>query len=331
MNTHKFLEFEPSKPGRRIIRDVAVGLMNSFFGMGLSRTKWLTKAPQAATWSYGAGQRRVSKPITLQMIEDRLDRNFFTFEDLDLYNPHCPWLDATVEVGPQFHFVDSDGDTLNFKMPTTLGSSFPLIPTLDREGYAYNSFQLIILRRLIYLRRSLVESSNQYTNSTWFNDLRSLVGECVSLVDVTLHQLYFKAKHSPLPGWRFEPDRLGRRHARRLKDKLAWVYQITGRELNAEAEIRALTEVKEIRNHLQHFDPPCFCYTLEDATRWLNAVTQVASLIWKIRICAGSPLCMPLVELLTSPPVCFIPKDATLRRLPQGPNVGYGSTRGSID
>ena len=54
-----------------------------------------------------------------------------------------------------------------------------------------------------------------------FTHLRMLLNECVSIVDITLHQLYFKAEYGPKPaGWTFDPDRLGRRHGVRLKDKL---------------------------------------------------------------------------------------------------------------
>lgn len=331
MSGHKFLAFEAPKPGRRVVREVVVTLMNGFFHANLSRSRWLKLQRQPVAWwrqgRNGQREHRTSKPIDLRMIEARLEKGIVTFEDLDLFDPRCEWLDAAVAAGPQFHFVDQNGETLKLQMTTTLGSSFPLVPRLDREGYAYNSFQLMILRRMGTLRRALVENSDDYVSTDWFQDLRSLVAECVSLIDVTLHQLYFKAAHSPLPGWRFERERLGDRHARRLKDKLGWVHQITGRSLNADAEVRTLTEIKEIRNHLQHFDPPCFCYTLEDAARWLNAVSDIAALAWKMRTCLGSPLCMPLVELLVSPPVLFVPKDPSRRRLPQGDDVGYGSTR----
>jgi hypothetical protein len=57
----------------------------------------------------------------------------------------------------------------------------------------------------------------------WFLDLRTLVSDTVSLVEITLNQLYLKAEYDPLPGWKFDREKLGNRHGRRFKDKLAWV------------------------------------------------------------------------------------------------------------
>lgn len=335
MSNHHFLAFAPPPPNRRIVREVAVAVLNSYFARSLSRSKWQKLQPQALNWwreGRDSDQKPVrhnfvSKPLSLRLFEARLDSGTFAFEDLQLYNLQCSWLDSSVHAGPQFHVVGSDGNSLKFQMPTTLGPSFPLVPTLDREGYGFNSFQLMILNRISTLRERIVSHSDTYSQDTWFQDLRALISECVSLIDVTLHQLYFKAEHAPLPGWRFDSARLGPRHGRRLTDKLGWVYQITHTELNARDEISAFVVIKELRNHLQHFDPPCFCYSLEDVRDWLNATQRVALLAWKMRQAMGSPLCVPLIRLLLAPDVVFVAKHPNNPRIPQAIDLGYGSTR----
>src|SRR5262249_41446040 len=161
----------------------------------------------------------------------------------------------------------------------------------------------------------------------WFQSLRTLVSECVSLIDGLLHQLYWKARCNPEPRWKFDAAKLGARNGQRLADKLGWVPKITGKLLHTQDETAAFLELKGLRNHLQHFDPPVFCFTLEDVTRWLNLVPAVARLNWEIRKCMGVTLSVPLIEVLLADRVEFVPKDPTRSRTPQGPDAGYGSTR----
>ncbi|OIP36501.1 MAG: hypothetical protein AUK47_15030 [Deltaproteobacteria bacterium CG2_30_63_29] len=164
------------------------------------------------------------------------------------------------------------------------------------------------MHRIRELREALVNNSDEFSSDAWFQNLRSLAGECVSLIDVTLHQLYFKAQHDPLPGWAFDDTKLGERHNRRIADKLKWGFLISGNPLNAKEEIAAFDSIRELRNHLQHFDPPCFCFTLErDAVKWLNDALLVGRLAWKIRQQVGAPLSMPLIRLLLAPEAAFQP------------------------
>ena len=92
---------------------------------------------------------------------------------------------------------------------------------------------------------------------SWFHGLRMLLNECVTIVDITLHQLYFKAEYGPRPaGWAFDPDKLVQRQGRRLTDKLNWLAKITGKPLDdARDEVASFVTLKDIRNHFSHFDP----------------------------------------------------------------------------
>lgn len=334
VNEHNYLQFKKPKPRRRILRDIAVDLLNFYFHESLTRSRWLKQRPLRCGCfviskdNNGNDVRKdwQSKPVSVASFEDQLEQGRFDHTRFNINAPRCEWLDASVDVAPGFHVVGSDGTAVRVRMPTTLGSAFPLVPTLDREGHAFNSFQLLLLKRLLDLRERVTQNSENFMGLDWFQELRSLISDAVSLIDTTLHQLYHKAKYDPLDGWTFDENRLGSRFGRRLTDKLCWVYRITGKHLNAPIGTKAFLRVKALRNHLQHFDPPCFCYTLEDVASWLNSVRDVADLNWKIRKAIGSPLCEPLIELLLAPDVIFVPRDLSLPRIPQPDDVGYGST-----
>lgn len=299
--------------------------MNYYNNENFSRSKWLKAQPRQVVWE---NRTKKSVSITLALFERHLHQyGAFDYSTFGLPEPRCAWLDFDTSVGPDFHYVDPAGIPLALRVPTTLGDRFPLVPLLDREGVIYPSFQLPILGRIVKLRRQLIESSDTYQSYDWLQDLRALVSECVSLVDITLHQVYFKAQYDPLPGWSFDQDRLGNRHGRRLLDKLGWVHKITNETLNwSSDDKKAFAEIKNLRNHLSHFDPPCFCFTLEDAARWLNQVKTVGRLNWQIRTAVRSPLSVPLIELLLAEDVVFVPRTEA-RRIPQPDNVGYGSVK----
>ena len=209
----------------------------------------------------------------------------------------------------------------------SLGASFPLIPTLDREGGIFTSFEDVLQQSVVESHARLVDSSDAMLHPPWVNNLRILINDVVSSVDIALNYLYLLAEHNPKLGWRFDRTQLGVRHGRKMEDKLGWVEKITGRPLNARDERAAFRTLRELRNHLNHFDPPCFAYTIEDAACWLNLVPEVGLLLWEMRKCIGEPLPRGLVRWLMLRPVNFSPKDSARPRPPQLPTAGYASTR----
>ncbi len=150
----------------------------------------------------------------------------------------------------------------------------------------------------------------------------------VSVVDNTLHHLYYRAQfESTTEGWHFDEGELGHRRGRRLRDKLRWVGQITGLPLNdCQDEIDTFIRIKDVRNHLVHFDPPTLAFTIEDVASWLNATEGIARLLAAIRTRINQPLCDPLIRLLMARPVEWYPSDPGKRRVPQGVDVGYASS-----
>ena len=128
-------------------------------------------------------------------------------------------------------------------------------------------------------------------------------------------------------GWRFDREELGLRHGTRLKDKLAWIKTITGKPLdNAAQEVAAFDKLKHVRNHLNHFDPPCFAYHVDDLVGWLNLVPDIGRLLWKIRDKLDTQLSRGLVEIITLPMVTFVPLKPELPRKPHPEDAGYRST-----
>lgn len=337
MTDHQFLRYAERKPGERVLREIALVLMNQYANANLSRTKWLKQSPvpipcQADTRGpNGEVIRKTwnSEPLSIVAIERNLAENLaFNHETFKLFPPLCGWLDSSVSIGPDFHALRTDkSGALTMEVQTNFGARFPIKPQIDREGYVFGGLQLLLQQDILKARRQLVATSASFRTSEYFNLLRLYFGDCVSLIDITLHQLYIKSEFDPLPGWRFDKETLGTRFGRRLNDKFCWVGVITGRPLDdAREEIEAFNIIKRLRNHLLHFDPPCFAYTMEEVATWLNHARRIAMLAWKIRAKLRSPISGPLIELILAPDVLFVPKDPKAQRLPLSSAVGYGST-----
>ncbi len=274
-----------------------------------------------------------SRQITVRFddLVDHIQANrSLTPDGLGLPPLECEWLDSRVSFAkPDAPIARDDfSEFLKFALALPFGPNFPLQPCIDREGAMFASFQTPIQQNIVTLHRRLVEESHLTTSlsNPWRNDLRMLINEAISLIDITLHQLYFMAQYRGQElGWRFEPEKLGPRHGQRLKEKLAWVKKITGRDLDATAELPAFHRLRAVRNHLNHFDPPCVAYTVEDVVGWLNGVPQVGRLAWKIRERTDAQISIGLIEIVALPRVEFVPRVPKWPRLPQAKDVGYGS------
>ncbi|MCY1077324.1 hypothetical protein [Archangium lansingense] len=288
---------------------------------------WETKAGGLAPGGGPLMKKVVSEPFNQSVIERAVKTKGSAFaEALHLPEPRTEWLDGSVPIFMGFHYTDGTGDSVKIQIDAGLGDKFPLMPVLDREGVAEVSFQTSLLRSIAELRKRIVDTSVMGGSDQWslFTSFRMLMAESVSLIDNTLHQLYFKAQYDPLPSWRFNVSALGPRHGVRVMDKLKWVYSITGVPLDARDQVTAFTHVKTVMNHFAHMDPPCMCFTMEEAADWLNKVRMVAELNWRIRQAVGGPPSLSLIELLLQPEVEFVPIYPNAKRIPP-PTVGYAS------
>jgi hypothetical protein len=199
---------------------------------------------------------------------------------------------------------------------------------LDSEGIIYNSFQSSLTGRIAQLHNRLVQDSGNFQSGDWLYNLITLFSNAVSLVDITLNQFHIKAEYDPLPTWSFNLAVVGSRVNRRMNDKFSWIKQITGKPLdNVEQEMKAFKILKELRNHTQHFDPPCFGFSLEESSSWLNLVSKVAILLLKIRKKISSKPNKGLMQLALLPDVVFHGITTFDRARIVSKGLGYESTR----
>jgi hypothetical protein len=277
------------------------------------------------------GQQQKSRSFSFDDLCDHLTSDGrFSPSELNLPPVRSDWLDTSLEIKQPFHAPANgrDDDSLTFMLASPLGDKFPIQPKIDREGRAFSSLQGMLLQSWFHLRMRLVDQSHQFFEGyDWLRDLFMYLNTVVSAVDNTLHQIYYRAKYHETPGWTFDERRVGPPTARRLKDKLCWVGQITGKPLDdCKAEIEQFVRLKDVRNHIAHFDPPALAFTIEDVAGWLNASFGVAKLLWAIRMRIAQPLSLPLIALLLAREIDWYPWDAGMRRVPQRPDTGYASS-----
>ncbi len=245
------------------------------------------------------------------------------FEPLKFNLPsmECFWLDISLDLSINYHFFEDKNKEAVFVVDGTpqmqYGNKYPIIPKLDREGHIFTTFQPQLIKRIIRERKLLIENSENCLKPEWILDLRALINDSISLLEITLIQIYIKAKYAPEKGWNiFDKEKLGDRNNRRLKDKLHWVYQITGNNLDIDAELPKLNKLKTLRNHLNHFDPPTLVITLEEAVDWLNDIIYIGQILIKIRIALGVPISIHLINFIMQQEAIFNPEEAFTKRLP---------------
>ena len=185
---------------------------------------------------------------------------------------NCDWLDTSIVMSINFHIPSGKvGMPIqDYSVVQRFGQKIGIVPQLDREGFTFSTLQPLLLIEIVKLRNELIKTSDKALDPNWFFKLRELIITTISIVEITLMQFYLKAEYTYNPTWTFDKSILGERFGRRLMDKIRWIKQITGVQPNITNELDALKELKQIRNHLNHFDPPSFCATLEEVERWLN-------------------------------------------------------------
>lgn len=329
---YRFIQRTAQEPKIGEVKLLAAYILNRYTGKDYRPKQWEKEGLLNWSWKEKEAKKEVVFRFTDVVSHIQEDRTFDAGR-FNLPSPPNNWLDSGIGVAkPDAPICASDGSRYApFVVPLQFGPNFPVKPCIDREGVAFSAFQGIIQENIVRLHRTLIDNcpmAFDLDGLSWFHHLRMLLNECVTVVDITLHQMYTKAENGPCPsGWRFDPLKLGLPHEVRLTDKLKWVFKITGKPLDdARDEVANFIILKDIRNHFSHFDPPCVAYTMEDIASWLNLVADVGRLLWKMRIRMGAPLSKGIVEMITLPVVEFVPQDPSAPRLPQRPDVGYSSS-----
>jgi hypothetical protein len=323
------LRFEPGPAEPEICRSIAIERLNRATGWKLNRKQWEKQHTFTLKW---VDEKKNSKAVSTRFtaIVEAMRNNRTWPENLPPVTP-C-WFESSVSLAMTFHAPGNQPvpPSLVMTLPPTLGDAFPLSPSIDREGVAFSSVTGMLLATIVRLHKSMVEQSARMmspNDQVWLPQLFAFLNACVSVVDATLYQIYYKAQYDGAPwSWKFDPAKLGSPVSRRMMDKIQWVHAITGQHLPTVAEeLDALGKLKHVRNHLNHFDPPVFAYTTEDVASWLNMAPKIGSLIQKIRSVTRGELSTSLIELLLLPKVRFVPSDPGKRRVPQATDLGYGS------
>jgi hypothetical protein len=307
------------KPRVGLVTYAALLMANQYLNQNYSVKQW-RKINYIWTIRYDAGPRKGqhSMPLNYLILSDSIRelRGFYP-DKLNLSEIHCDWMDGSMEVKLNFHLNDQTG-TLGIAsgdLQVYYGEKYPINPLLQREGRLYTSFQSQLIRRIIKERAGLIENGSGALEDDWIFDLRNLISNVISLVEISFTQLYIKAEYDPLPGWTFSKEKLGERHGRRMRDKFKWVYQITGKQSNIEAEYPSFESLRELRNHMMHFDPPSLVITLEEAVVWLNQIIDVAAMLIKIRRAIGVNVSADLINLLLQPEAVFVPGNKRKRNV----------------
>ncbi|MES2660370.1 MAG: hypothetical protein V4689_17230 [Verrucomicrobiota bacterium] len=328
--SHKYLQFDESLPPKSLCNRISAHVINGFGNSNFPASA-LLKAKNFTLTVRDSPQgdpRQVTMNFSKFSDEMRKTRTI-PFAKFNLPSPSSPFFDSPLDLARNFHYLmPSHDEAIKIQLNTPFGPEFPLTPTLDREGVAFTSFQTVLHKNIKDLLLRIVGEGERVVDISpvWINSLRMLLNDCVSLIEITLHQLYFGAQYKYKPTWVFNADKLGARHGRRVKDKIAWVGVICSRPLDdASLEIAALKQIREIRNHFSHLDPPCIAIAVEEIAEWCNLVPLIAGLAAKIRNKSGEQLNPELVEIILAPRIKFVPKN-DYPRLPLGPDSGYKSS-----
>jgi hypothetical protein len=321
---HKYLVYNENSP-TGFISQAADFLTKAYFDPILKQTskKWKT---DIKTYTIHWTQPKTNAPMTSANLNYKIIAKElrtigkFDCEKFNIQPMGCLWLDTSLDMSQNFHFFDPGNENalfMNDGVPKQqYGDNYPIKPKLDREGHIFTTFQPALIKRIIRQRKSLVETSDKALFSDWILDLRSLINDSVSLVDINLNQLYNKAEYAPEAGWIFDKEKLGVKNGRRIKDKLKWVRQISGRPFDIDPEFKRFDNLRKLRNHLNHFDPPTLVVTLEEAAEWLNDVLYVGQILIKLRQAISVPPSLLLIELMCQKEVKFNPEAAFSNRLP---------------
>lgn len=331
---HFYLIFD-DKPLQGAITEASFILTRHYLkSITKTESQWKTSSlTYTINWTNNKKESIKSKPISYLVFAQHLrDNGKFIPQGLDIPEMECYWLDNSVDLSINFHMIDkAKNEALTMQDGTPekqFGTAYPIKPKLDREGLFFTTFQPQLIRKIISRRNELVSTSSKALDHNWVMELRYLINDTFSLLEITLNQFYIKAKYNPEPGWNFDLKVVGDKYGRRLVDKLNWIRQISGKEFNYEPERESLMRLKEVRNHFNHFDPPSLVITLEEVEIWLNDIIIIGFLLVRLRKTIGAIISDELLNLIIQKRVIFKPQEAYKERLPlDSKKTGYYSSQ----
>ena len=331
-NNHQYILLS-DKPRTGANTEAGFLIIDFFFRNKQTRKKWYKdKTSYHINWTDKNNQPLTSKPINyLEIAKYIRDNGSFNSHEYNLPDIQCFWLDFSLDYKINWHKFDHtapEGLAVVDGIPQQqYGNNYPIVPKLIREGHSFTTLQPQLLNRIVKMRTELISKSENVLSDDWFFDLRTLINDAVSIVEITMNQIYIKAEYDPLPGWTFDKEKLGSRHGRRFEDKLSWIYKISGNHLGAESYLPSCNNLRELRNHMMHFDPPSLIITVEEATLWLNQIIDIGYLLIKIRQAIGAEVSLQLINFILQKEALFNPEKPFADRLQIGTgNADYASS-----
>ncbi len=322
VNTNKFSNGNKSLVIFHLLDEYCSNIKNS-------REQWKKdRKPYRCTFTNPDKSQWQSLPINYSELDRYIKRTKrFKFSDFNFPNYTCDWLDLSVDMTMNFHLPSGKMGMVVQDFSLTQRFGIGIRPQLDREGHLISSFLPQLTIRIVNKRKKLIENSDKVLEIDWLFDFKDLINDCISLMDIFLMQFYTKSKYAPESNWTFDEHKIGLKHGRRLMDKISWVRTITGNNLDIEPEIEALNTLRELRNHLNHFDPPSFCASIEEIVEWLNMTLRVATILYKMRKCVGAKMSEELMTFMVQPIVKFEPQSVFSNRVEQyKPDSGYNTS-----
>lgn len=319
------LRFKPPRHNAAASRLAACEWLNYLSGKKLSISKWTKEI--GIKFSF----ENKEIPVNFNDIYNHIMENCGV--DLSKFGVPAhlhkvPWADKSIQFSQDHIIINANNPTDTIKISILADLvEFPLRVAIDREGFSVAPMHVYLYENILNSRRFLVENSHKMLShdSLWIQNFFTYFNSYVSLVESALVQIYYKAKYEASEaGLIFNPEKMGSTITGRVAEKFDWIFHSTGKHLDdASLEIKNFNKIKGIRNHLNHFDPPLFGCTAEDVRDWLNLTGSLGELIWKIRRKLRLPPSKAMLSLVFAPEVEFVPKDPSLKRIAQGPNVGY--------
>ena len=335
-NTHHYIVFD-SKLRTGVNTEAAFFIIEHLFKNMQTRKKWKDdkKLYYIVGIDDGGNKVRSIDLNYLSIAKYIREHGYFDRLHFNLLEIGCRWMDSSLDYTINWHRIDDTGkiaismsDGYNEQ---NYGKAYPVNPKLDREGRSFTTLLPLLIKRIMKMRTTLVENSHLALTSGWFLDLRTLISDTISIIEITLNQIYIKAEYDPLPLWTFDKEKLGERHGRRFNDKLKWIYQISGKSLDAEPYLKSCNHLREIRNHLMHFDPPSLAIAIEETAIWLNEIIEVGYLLIQMRKAIGVEVSLDLINFILQKEAIFQPEDPSKKRIPLSAGTsGYQSSTWKI-
>ncbi|MDR3046365.1 MAG: hypothetical protein LBU51_01970 [Bacteroidales bacterium] len=214
IENYKPLSFDVSPVDSSKVHELVKYILNHHFNYSLSIGRWKKQSPMR----FPEGTIDFDEICKHIIAHRKIDHSRINMPKIQ-----CEWFDSSFSVAPVFNFPSNDSeDSLTMVVDSKLSESYPIKPRIDREGCAISSMQLPLQVELIRIHKELVaDSSALFGGNEWLVKLMSFFNICVSLVDITLIQMYYKAKYDYiLMGWKFNIDELGETINRPIKEKV---------------------------------------------------------------------------------------------------------------